>query len=185
MFRNFLFRKCDVSDWNSVLRFFKDTYNVLGPIDAVISNAAINLVESLDDDIDAATGDLKAPDLSVLNVNAVGTCKAAVMGFMRALRTQLPKDNITVNMIAPWMTITPMVTDHIRNIWGDLPANSPLDVAKASLLPVLRSDVNGKSFLINGGHITEVEDKLNETQSAWLGDELSQHMREGQRRLIP
>lgn len=78
-----------------------------------------------------------------------------------------------------------MVTDHIRKIWGELPANSPLDVARASLLPVLQPEVNGKSFLINGGHITEVEDKLNETQPIWLGDELDKHMREGQRRLIP
>ncbi|KAH7013890.1 hypothetical protein EDB80DRAFT_568660 [Ilyonectria destructans] len=223
---NLLFQKCDVSNWSSVLSFFKNTYNVLGPIDAVVSNAAINVVESLDDDIDTATGELQAPDLSVLNVNAVGTwyvtkcaihffkkhpetrsqlvlfgsvaslfdtpplytycaSKAAVLGLMRALRTQLPKDNITVNMIAPWMTITPMVTDHIRKVWGELPANSPLDVAKASLLPVLRPEVNGKSFLINGGHITEVEDKLNETQPVWLGDELDKQMREGQRRLIP
>lgn len=30
--------------------------------------------------------------------------KAGVMGLMRALRTQVPKDNISVNMIAPWMT---------------------------------------------------------------------------------
>lgn len=144
-FRNLFFQRCDVSNWSSVLSFFKNTYNVLGPIDAVVSNAAINVVESLDDDIDTATGELQAPDLSVLNVNAVGTwyvtkcaihffkkhpetrsqlvlfgsvaslfdtpplytycaSKAAVLGLMRALRTQLPKDNITVNMIAPWMT---------------------------------------------------------------------------------
>ncbi|KAF4890442.1 Tropinone reductase-like 2 [Colletotrichum fructicola] len=30
--------------------------------------------------------------------------KGAVLGLMRSLRTQLPKMNISVNMIAPWMT---------------------------------------------------------------------------------
>ncbi len=30
--------------------------------------------------------------------------KAGVLGFMRSLRTQLAKQDITVNMIAPWMT---------------------------------------------------------------------------------
>ncbi len=30
--------------------------------------------------------------------------KAGVLGFMRSLRTQLIKKNITVNMVAPWMT---------------------------------------------------------------------------------
>jgi NAD(P)-dependent dehydrogenase (short-subunit alcohol dehydrogenase family) len=30
--------------------------------------------------------------------------KAGVLGFMRSLRTQLIKKNITVNMVAPWLT---------------------------------------------------------------------------------
>lgn len=102
------------------------------------------------------TSELEAPDLSVLQVNIVGTwyvtkcaihffdkhpetssqlvlfgsvasffdtppmytycaSKAAVLGLMRALRTQLPKRNITVKMIAPWMTgeITPSPLLHL------------------------------------------------------------------------
>lgn len=78
-----------------------------------------------------------------------------------------------------------MVTDKIREVWGDLPANQPMDVARASLLPVVRPEVNGKSFLVNGGRITEVEDKLDETSPLWLGDQLAKDMREGQGRLIP
>ncbi|KAJ2901614.1 hypothetical protein MKZ38_001634 [Zalerion maritima] len=216
-----LYKHCDVSDWSSVVNFFKETYQHFGPIDAVISNAGINKVESFDDVIDTETGELKAPDLSLLKVNAIGTwyvtkcavhyfkkhpttksqlvlfgsvasifdtpplytycaSKAAVLGLMRALRTQLPKDNITVNMIAPWMTLTPMATDHIRSVWGDLPANTTENVAVASLMPVARPEINGKTFLINGGCITELEDKLDETQSIWLGPELDKHMREGQ-----
>lgn len=138
--RDFLFRKCDVSKWDEVVSLFEETYNTLGPIDVVISNAAINKVEPF-----TPTSKLEAPDISVVNVNLVGTwyvttcavhffnkhpekpsqvvlfgsvasfmdtpplytycaSKAGVLGLMRALRTQLPKDNITVNMIAPWMT---------------------------------------------------------------------------------
>lgn len=33
--------------------------------------------------------------------------KAGVLGFMRGLRTQVTKSNITINMIAPWMTGAP------------------------------------------------------------------------------
>ncbi|KAH7133876.1 hypothetical protein EDB81DRAFT_658955 [Dactylonectria macrodidyma] len=220
-----LFQKCDVSNWNDVLSFFRHAYEQFGAIDAVISNAAINRVEPFDEP-EQAGAEPEAPDISALNVNMIGTwyvtkaavhffrkrpetssqlvlfgsvasyfdtpplytycaSKAAVLGLMRALRTQLPKDNITVNMIAPWMTVTAMVTDHIKKVWGNLPANSPLDVARASLLPIMRPDVNGKGFLINGGNITEIEDKLDETQHIWLGMELDGHMREGQRRLIP
>lgn len=78
-----------------------------------------------------------------------------------------------------------MITDHIKKVWGDLPANQAVDVAKASLLPILQPKINGKTFLINGGNITEVEDKLEETQHIWLGPELSAHMKDGQSRLLP
>lgn len=81
--------------------------------------------------------------------------------------------------------VTHIVPDHVRQVWGELPANQPLDVARGSLLPIIRPNINGKSFIINGGNITEVEDKLEETQPIWLGQELSKHMNEGQRRLIP
>ncbi|SPO07780.1 uncharacterized protein DNG_10475 [Cephalotrichum gorgonifer] len=74
---NIFFQKCDISNWAEVLSFFQATYDKFGPIDAVIANAGINKVESLDDSTDGvtvATSDLKAPDISVLNVNLVGTC---------------------------------------------------------------------------------------------------------------
>lgn len=76
-----------------------------------------------------------------------------------------------------------MAVGHIQNVWKDLPANQPVDVARASLLPIIRPEVNGKSFLINGGNITELEERLDETQHVWLGPELDKDMREGQRRL--
>ncbi|CVK96630.1 related to 3-hydroxyacyl-CoA dehydrogenase [Fusarium mangiferae] len=225
---DFLFKKCDVSIWKDVIEFFQETYQRFGTIDTVISNAAINKVENLDD-LDATDitdgEELREPDLSVLKVNMIGTwyvtrcaihffrkhpetrsqlvlfgsvasyfdtpplytycaSKAGVLGLFRALRTQTVKYNISVNMIAPWMTLTDMVTDHVKKVWGDLPANTPLDVAKASLLCVVRPEINGKAFLINGGKFTEVEDKLDETQAVWLGSELDKNMREGQRRLI-
>ncbi|KAF5615736.1 3-hydroxyacyl-CoA dehydrogenase [Fusarium sp. NRRL 25303] len=210
---DFLFKKCDVSIWKDVIEFFQETYQRFGTIDTVFSNAAINKVESLDD-LDATDitdgEELQEPDLSVLKVNMFGTwyvtrcaihfflasyfdtpplytycaSKAGVLGLFRALRTQTVKYNISVNMIAPWMTLTDMVTDHVKKVWGDLPANTPLDVAKASLLCVVRPEINGKAFLINGGRFTEVEDKLDETQAVWLGSELDKNMREGQRRLI-
>lgn len=251
--RDILFEKCNVSNWADVVRFFQSTYDKFGPIDAVISNAGINDADPLDD-LSAETtktSDLEAPNLSVLQVNMIGTwyvtkcaihffdkhpetssqlvlfgsvasffdtpplytycaSKAAVLGLMRALRSQLPRRNITVNMIAPWMTgeissvfhmplsssfvfmtlittnlVTAMVTGHIQHVWDNMPANQPVDVARASLLPIIRPETNGKSFLINGGNITELEDKLDETQHIWLGPDLDKDMREGQRRLIP
>lgn len=130
--------------------------------------------------------------------------KAGILGFMRGLRTQLIKDNITVNMVAPWMTgmrtvppqrnrltwlmdeiVTPMLPASMRNIWGSLPANDPKGVALALLLPIVKEDLNGKSLFVAGNRIVDFEDGLHETQPQWMGDELSQNVDEGQRRLIP
>jgi NAD(P)-dependent dehydrogenase (short-subunit alcohol dehydrogenase family) len=38
-------------------------------------------------------------------LHVYGVSKAGVMGLMRSLRTQLPRNsNATINMVAPWMT---------------------------------------------------------------------------------
>lgn len=50
---------------------------------------------------------------------------------------------------------------------------------------MVRPQLNGKSFLMNGGLITEVKDKLDEAGPVWLGSEFDKDMREGQRRLMP
>lgn len=90
-------------------------------------------------------------------------------------------------MVAPWMTATAMTTDLAdtwANTWG-LPANMPGGVGRALLLPVVRPDVNGKSFFIAGNKIIDFEDKLHDSQPLWMGEELSKHVDEGQRRLLP
>ncbi|GME65292.1 hypothetical protein GTA08_BOTSDO11911 [Neofusicoccum parvum] len=113
--------------------------------------------------------------------------KAGVLGFMRSLRSQLVNRNITVNMVAPWMTATAMTKD-LDGIWQrewGLPANMPDGVGRALLLPVVRTNVNGKSFFVAGNNITEFEDKIHESQPIWMGEELSKNVDEGQRRLLP
>lgn len=70
-------------------------------------------------------------------------------------------------------------------MWGDLPTNTPEDVADALLLPVAKDSINGKSFFIAAGEIVELEDKLHETRPLWMGEQLSASVAEGQRRLVP
>lgn len=45
--------------------------------------------------------------------------KAGVLGLLRGMRTQLPRRNVTINMVAPWMTVTPVrkTRFHIREEW--------------------------------------------------------------------
>jgi NAD(P)-dependent dehydrogenase (short-subunit alcohol dehydrogenase family) len=131
--------------------------------------------------------------------------KAGVMGLMRSLRSQLPKNNnVTINMVAPWMTSktpnalkrfryhiltvvveTPMLTDQFLSVWGDLPANEPIGVARALLLPAVRHDLNGRSLFVAGHEIVDFEEGLERTQPVWMGEQLSKHVDEGQRRLLP
>lgn len=78
-----------------------------------------------------------------------------------------------------------MLLPSFLEVWGDLPANRPEGVALALLLPVVRPEINGKSFFVAGHKIFDLEEKLQETQPLWMGSELSKHVNEGQRRLIP
>ncbi|KAB5580384.1 hypothetical protein GE09DRAFT_1279303 [Coniochaeta sp. 2T2.1] len=112
--------------------------------------------------------------------------KAGVMALMRTLRSQLPKNtNTTVNMVAPWLTKTPMLRDEFLKVWGDLPANEPIGVARALLLPAARPELNGKSFFVAGHEIVDFEEGLEKTQPQWMGEQLSKHVDKGQRRTIP
>ncbi|KAK1765132.1 hypothetical protein QBC33DRAFT_495819 [Phialemonium atrogriseum] len=112
--------------------------------------------------------------------------KAGVMGLMRSLRSQLPKNNnVTINMVAPWLTKTPMLKDEFLSVWGDLPANEPIGVARALLLPAVRPDMNGKSLFIAGHEIVDFEEGLERTKPQWMGEQLSRDVDEGQRRIVP
>jgi len=107
--------------------------------------------------------------------------KAGVLGLMRSLRTQLPRDNITINMVAPWMTRTQLLPPQFEANWGHLPANEPEGPARALLLPVVRPDMNGRSLFVAGHDIIDLEAGLQETQPKWMGEELSEAVDEGQR----
>lgn len=61
-----------------------------------------------------------------------------------------------------------------------LPMNTARGVGLSLLLPVLRPDLNGKSFFVAGDKYFEIEDSLYDTQPMWMGKELSEHVREGQ-----
>lgn len=76
-----------------------------------------------------------------------------------------------------------MLPKFIEEIWGDLPRNTTLGLAKALLLPVIKEDMHGKSLWVGGNNITELEEKIQETQPLWMGPELSAGVNEGNRRM--
>ncbi|KAH7069856.1 hypothetical protein BKA63DRAFT_421530 [Paraphoma chrysanthemicola] len=110
--------------------------------------------------------------------------KGGILGLFRAFRPTAPKANVSINMVAPWMTETNMTPPIISATWGDLPRNSAAGVAKALLLPVIRPEIHGKSLWVGGDEIVEFEDKIQETQPLWMGAKLSADVEEGQRRMM-
>ncbi|PYI24930.1 NAD(P)-binding protein [Aspergillus indologenus CBS 114.80] len=110
--------------------------------------------------------------------------KAGVLGLMRALRSEVIKRNVSVNVVAPWLTVTPMLLPEWLETWGALPKNSSEGVARVLLLPLLRPNLNGKSFFVAGDRAVELEESLERTQPQWMGEELCAQVRKGQRLLL-
>jgi len=77
-----------------------------------------------------------------------------------------------------------MMPQFLAEMWGELPRNTPLGVAKALLLPVINENLHGKAFWVGGNEIVELEDKIQETQPLWMGAELSAAVNEGSRRML-
>ena len=84
-----------------------------------------------------------------------------------------------------FITETGMLKEEFLSVWGDLPANEPIGVAKALLLPAVRPEMNGKSLFIAGHQIIDFEEGLERTQPQWMGEQLSKDVDEGQRRILP
>lgn len=78
-----------------------------------------------------------------------------------------------------------MLKDEFLRAWGDLPANEPIGVARALLLPAVWQDMNGKSLFVAGHKIIDFEEGLEMTQPEWMGEQLSKDVDEGQRRILP
>ncbi|KAL7270734.1 hypothetical protein RUND412_006548 [Rhizina undulata] len=108
--------------------------------------------------------------------------KAGVLGLMRSLRSQMPKWNCSVNLVAPWFTKTPMAV-HLGPRWGNRPANSPEGVARALLYAASDKSINGKGFWVGGDQIIEMEDEITNARPQYLTPTMAEAVSEGQRAL--
>lgn len=77
-----------------------------------------------------------------------------------------------------------MLLPEFLRVWGELPANEPIGVARALLLPAVRNELNGKSLFVAGHDIVDFEEGLERTKPQWMGKELSDYVDEGQRRIL-
>ncbi|KAI1843756.1 hypothetical protein JX265_001050 [Neoarthrinium moseri] len=109
--------------------------------------------------------------------------KSGILGLMRSLRSEVIKKNVTVNIVAPWLTVTPMLLDDWLAGWT-LPKNTAEGVAQTLFLPIVRNQINGKSFFVAGDEAYEFEDTLFETEPSWMGERLCRDVRKGQEILL-
>lgn len=120
---------------------------------------------------------------------AYTAAKHGVLGLMRSLRSQFPKwgpassshTGMTINLIAPWFTKTPMAAT-LGPRWGNRPANDAEVVAR-TLLWAGVSGVNGKGLWVGGNKTVEMEDALTGCRGVWLGEKMAEAVEEGQRAL--
>jgi len=121
--------------------------------------------------------------------------KHAVLGLMRSLRSTVPGwGDITVNLVAPWFTLTPMAAA-LGPRWGDRPANTAEAVARALVFAAVGKEwreggvsgeqragqpVNGCAFWVGGNAIVEFEGPMRQARSQWMGDQLAAAVADGQ-----
>jgi NAD(P)-dependent dehydrogenase (short-subunit alcohol dehydrogenase family) len=135
--------------------------------------------------------------------------KSGVLGLMRSLQAETGKHKVTVNVVASWLTgkasfmrtkattlqiwtiavlivhpVTPMLLPEWLQKWGDLPKNSATGVARALFLPITQPQINGKSFFVAGDNIFEFKQPLYDTEPVWMGKELCDNVRRGQKILL-
>lgn len=89
--------------------------------------------------------------------------KHAVLGMMRsaAIRPDCKEAGITISMLTPWTTVTPLTADILKQIPGSaIMKSQPEDLAWAvgHLCSANAETVNGKSVWVQGQQIKEVED---------------------------
>lgn len=114
-----------------------------------------------------------------------------LIGLVRALRSTLPRDNISINAVAPAATITKLLPPHLATplLAAGLPVNSAHMVARAVVYSAVAmqersvelygKDVdtpgggkwNGRTILVLGEQYTELEARIAELRPQWLGEE--------------
>jgi hypothetical protein len=115
------------------------------------------------------------------------TVHLALVGLLRALKQETAKLHIAISLIAPGITLTPILKanredeltsssldDWARDMRGrGVPINSPETIATAvAYLMNGGTSSNGKGLLIQADKIGELEGGIAKSRGAWMGEEM-------------
>ncbi|KAH6639372.1 hypothetical protein C7974DRAFT_130172 [Boeremia exigua] len=111
--------------------------------------------------------------------------KHAIVGLMRALKQECAKLSISISVIAPGITVTPILTGNNRRLGASpdvyakemaakgVPINTPESIALAVCwLFNEQSKANGAGLLIQGNKFADLEKGLAKNREQWMGKEM-------------
>lgn len=111
------------------------------------------------------------------------TIPTGIVGLMRALKNDLAKLHISISLVAPGITTTPILLGSVSSESPEdtakrfrslgVPINQPEEIATAvAWLMSLGMEANGKGLLIQAGTAADVEAGLAKTRKMWMGTEI-------------
>ncbi|KAK6530507.1 hypothetical protein TWF694_003855 [Orbilia ellipsospora] len=115
--------------------------------------------------------------------------KFGVVGLMRSLKNDVSKLNIAISVVAPAITVTPLLTkEGTRNLSSEVetmtnfgvPLNKVETISTVTAwLLSLGQKGNGKGILCQADKLIDIEEGLAKSRSGWLGDEMLSYFRNG------
>ena len=74
----FVFKKCDISDWDEQKAVFEEVYKEHGSVDVVCANAGVSEITKF---LAVAEGEPEKPNLRTLDINLIGTLYCELRPF--------------------------------------------------------------------------------------------------------
>lgn len=115
--------------------------------------------------------------------------KFGVVGLMRSLKNDVSRLNIAISVVAPAITVTPLLTkDGTRTLDSEVnkmtnfgvPLNKVETISTATAwLLSLGQKGNGKGILCQADKLIDIEEGLATSRASWLGDEMLGYFRNG------
>jgi len=112
------------------------------------------------------------------------TAKHGLLGLMRATKKALSNQNITLNLVTPWMTESNLMFDSLRQalIKYQIPINDPISIGKAlAYSAVAGKEWTGRTIYVADNSFTEIEQAVQRLEPQWLGEKNAREFREAEK----
>ncbi|KAF2100698.1 NAD(P)-binding protein [Rhizodiscina lignyota] len=116
--------------------------------------------------------------------------KHGIVGLMRALKQEVAKSNIAISVVAPGITVTPILLQNRSGIspseWGDEMEKVGVPINRADTIALVVADLmrqgkeaNGKGVLVQSDRAIDLERGIAKTRETWMSKEMLDLFRSG------